>query len=126
VTEAGLGSHAGRHLFGAQLKKKLVAVEDCDPPRCAFIHGMSDLVDRQLRDLLRTQSLSLLATSFTAPWSALAHMSLADILATLALGKEDWQCLTPAPDEMDARGPGIVTSPSRRRRTCVRSAETLA
>ena len=28
VTEAGLGSHAVRHLFGAQLKKKLVAVED--------------------------------------------------------------------------------------------------
>ena len=28
VTEAGLGSHAVRHLFGAQLKKELVAVED--------------------------------------------------------------------------------------------------
>ncbi|WOH48237.1 tyrosine-type recombinase/integrase [Bradyrhizobium sp. sBnM-33] len=28
VTEEGLGSHAVRHLFGAQLKKKLVAVED--------------------------------------------------------------------------------------------------
>jgi hypothetical protein len=28
VTEAGLGSHAVRHLFGAQLKKKLVVVED--------------------------------------------------------------------------------------------------
>jgi hypothetical protein len=28
VTEAGLGSHAVRHLFGAQLKKKPVAVED--------------------------------------------------------------------------------------------------
>jgi integrase len=28
VTEQGLGSHAVRHLFGAQLKKKLVAVED--------------------------------------------------------------------------------------------------
>jgi hypothetical protein len=27
VTEAGLGSHAVRHLFGAQLKKKLVAEE---------------------------------------------------------------------------------------------------
>jgi hypothetical protein len=28
VTEEGLGSHAVRHLFGAQLKKKLVAEED--------------------------------------------------------------------------------------------------
>ncbi len=28
VTEEGLGSHAVRHLFGAQLKKKRVAVED--------------------------------------------------------------------------------------------------
>jgi hypothetical protein len=29
VTEEGLGSHAVRHLFGAQLKKKLAAEEDC-------------------------------------------------------------------------------------------------
>lgn len=29
ITEEGLGAHAVRHLFGAQLKKKLLSKEDC-------------------------------------------------------------------------------------------------